>query len=110
MAAPNRNYEFDFNFCFSMHHYIWVYYDRPDANCLVLFYYTSPALHVSDVIYIHPQERHIMHMQPVHVSARVSWKPDTAWNGSTHTCTYMYRLHVHYMTLLRMDVYGIRNM
>ena len=25
-------------------------------------------------------------------------------------CTYMYRLHVHYMTLLRMDVYCIRNM
>ena len=24
-----------------------------------------------------------------------SWKPDTAWNGSTHTCTYMYRLDVH---------------
>ena len=46
-----------------MHHYIWVYYDQPDANCLVLLYYTSPALHVSDAIYIHPQERHIMHMQ-----------------------------------------------
>ena len=26
-------------------------------NCLVLLYYTSPALHVSDAIYIHPQER-----------------------------------------------------
>ena len=19
------------------------------------------------------------------------WKPDTAWNGSTHTCTYLYQ-------------------
>ena len=46
--------------------------NQPDANCLVLLYYTSPALHVSDAIYTHPQERHIMHMQPVHVIARVS--------------------------------------
>jgi len=22
-----------------MHHYIWVYWDQLDANCLVLFYY-----------------------------------------------------------------------
>ena len=29
-----------FNFCVSMHHYIWVYQDQLDANCLVLFYYT----------------------------------------------------------------------
>jgi len=42
----------------------WVYWDQLDANCLVLFYYTSFTLHVSDVIHIHPQERHIMHMQP----------------------------------------------
>ena len=28
------------NFCVSMHHYIWVYWDQLDANCLVLFYYT----------------------------------------------------------------------
>ena len=46
-----------------MHHYIWVYWDQLDANCLVLFHYTFFTLHVSDVIYIHPQERHIMHMQ-----------------------------------------------
>ena len=46
-----------------MHHYKWVFWDQLDANCLVLFYYTFFALHVSDVIYIHPQERHIMHMQ-----------------------------------------------
>ena len=46
-----------------MHHHIWVYWDQLDANCLVLFYYTFLTLHVSDVIYIHPQERHIMHMQ-----------------------------------------------
>ena len=52
-----------FNFCVSMHHYIWVYWDQLDANCLVLFYCTFFTLHVSDVIYIHPQERHIMHMQ-----------------------------------------------
>ena len=39
-----------------------------------------------------------------------AWKPDTAWNGSTHTCTYLYHLHVHYMSLLKMDVYYIRNM
>ena len=57
----------------------WVYWDQLDANCLVLFYYTFSTLHVSDVIHIHPQERHIMHM------------PDTAWNGSTHTCTYLYQ-------------------
>jgi hypothetical protein len=50
----------EFNFCVSMHHYIWVYWDQLDANCLVLFYYTFFTLHVSDVIYIHPQERHIM--------------------------------------------------
>ena len=42
---------------------IWVYWDQLDANCLVLFYYTFFTLHDSDVIYIHPQERHIMHMQ-----------------------------------------------
>ena len=30
------------------------------------------ALHVSDVIHIHPQERHIMYMQMIQVSARVS--------------------------------------
>ena len=65
-----------------MHHYIWVYWDQLDANCLVLFYYTFFA----------------------------GFQPDTAWNGSTHTCTYLYQLHVHYMTLLRMDVYYIRNM
>ena len=46
-----------------MHHYIWVYWDQLDENCLVLFYYTFFTLHVSDVMYIHPQERHIMHMQ-----------------------------------------------
>ena len=40
---------------------------------VVLFYYTFFfALHVSDVIHIHPQERHIMHMQMIQVSARVS--------------------------------------
>ena len=61
-----------FNFCVSMHHYIWVYWDQLDANCLVLFYYTFFTLHVSDVIYIHPQERHIMYMQMIQVSARVS--------------------------------------
>jgi hypothetical protein len=38
-----------------------------------------------------------------------SCKPDTAWSRSTHTCTYLYHLHVHYMSLLRMDVYYIRN-
>jgi hypothetical protein len=88
------------------------------------YFITLFVLHVSDVIHIHPQERHIMYMQMIQVSARViwraprrvwlfqlgSWKPDTAWNGSTHTCTYLYHLHVHYMTLLRMDVYYIRNM
>ena len=41
----------------------WVYWDQLDAHCLVLFYYTFFTLHISDVIYIHPQERHIMHMQ-----------------------------------------------
>ena len=41
----------------------WVYWDQLDANCLVLFYYTFFTLHISDVIYIDPQERHIMHMQ-----------------------------------------------
>jgi hypothetical protein len=41
-----------FNFCVSMHHYIWVYWDQLDANCLVLFYYTFFALHVSDVIHM----------------------------------------------------------
>jgi len=35
---------------------------------------------------------------------------DTAWSRSTHTCTYLYQLHVHYMSLLRMDVYYIWNM
>ena len=30
----------EINFCVSMHHYIWVYWDQLDANCLVLFYYT----------------------------------------------------------------------
>ena len=43
--------------------FLWVYWDQLDANCLVLFYYTFFTLHISDVIYMHPQERHIMHMQ-----------------------------------------------
>jgi hypothetical protein len=87
-----------------MHHYIWVYWDQLDANCLVLFYYTFFTLHVSDVIYIHPQERHTMHMQsdtgkctceltrstPC-LASNLSWKLDTAWNGSTRTCTYLYQ-------------------
>jgi hypothetical protein len=34
----------------------------------------------------------------------------TSWNRSTHTCNYLYHLHVHYISLLRMDVYYIRNM
>ena len=82
-----------------------VYWDQPDANCLVLFYYTFFTLHVSDVKYIHPQERHIMHMQsdtgkctceltrstPCLASISNIWKPETAWNGSTHTCTYLYQ-------------------
>ena len=42
----------------------WVYWDQLDANYLVLFYYPFFTLHVSDVIHIHPQEHHIMHMQP----------------------------------------------
>ena len=36
------------------------------------YFITLVALHVSDVIYIHPQERHIMYMQMIQVSARVS--------------------------------------
>ena len=74
-----------------MHHYIWVYWDQLDANCLVLFYYTFFTLHVSYVIYIHPRERHIMHMQSDtgKCTCAFSWKLDTAWNGSTHTCTYL---------------------
>ena len=50
-----------------------VYCDQLDANCLLLYYYTFFfALRVSDVIHIHPQERHIMHMQMIQASARVS--------------------------------------
>ena len=97
---------------------LWVYWDQIDANCLVLnFFITLFALHVSDVIHIHPQERYIMYMQMVQVSARVSWpvprrvwNPDTSWKRSTYTCTYLYHLHVHYISLLRLDVYYIRNM
>ena len=36
------------------------------------YFITLFALHVSDVMYIHPQERHIMYMQMIQVSARVS--------------------------------------
>ena len=38
---------------------------------IVYFYFITLffALHVSDVIHIHPQERHIMHMQLIQVSA-----------------------------------------
>ena len=35
---------------------------------------------------------------------------NTPWNRSTYTCTYLYHLHVHFISLLRMDVYYIRNM
>ena len=75
------------------HILFWVYWDQLDANCLVLFYYTFFTLHVSDVIDIHPQERHIMHMQSDtgKCTCALSWKLDTAWNGSTHTCTYLYQ-------------------
>ena len=57
--------------CFN-YHQVCVYWDQLHANCLVLFYYTFFTLHVSDVIYIHPQERLIMHMQMIQASARVS--------------------------------------
>ena len=70
-----------------MHLYIWVYWDQLDANCLVLFYYTFFTLHVSDVIYIKSS--------------------GASYNAHALTCI---RLHVHYMTLLRMDVYYIQNM
>ena len=80
-----------------VHHelqFMWVYWDQLDANCLVLFYYTFFTLHVSDVIHIHPQERHIMHMQSDTGKCTcllTRWKLDTSWNGSTNTCTYLYQ-------------------
>ena len=36
------------------------------------YFITLFAPHVSDVIHIHPQEHHIMYMQMIQVSARVS--------------------------------------
>ena len=66
-----------------MHHYIWVYWDQLDANCLVLFYYTFFSLVASQT------------------------RRGTGQLTRALTCI---RLHVHYMTLLRMDVYYIRNM
>ena len=44
------------------------------------------------------------------VHADGSWNLDTSWNRSTYTCTYLYHLHVHYISVLRMDVYYNRNM
>ena len=60
-----------------MHHYIWVYWDQLDADCLVLFVAGSQT------------------------------RRGTGQLTRALTCI---RLHVHYMTLLRMDVYYIRNM
>ena len=48
-----------FNFCVSMHHYIRVNEDQPDANCLVLLYYNACAL------YDAPEDGSIWH--PKHV-------------------------------------------
>jgi len=45
-AISNINLTGEFNFCVSMHHYIWVYWDQLDANCLVLFYYTFFLLYM----------------------------------------------------------------
>jgi len=46
-----------------------------DANCLVLFYYSFCCTYYLTLFTL------------------------------TLQCTYLYHLHVHYMTLLRMDVY-----
>ena len=98
---------------------IWVYWDQLDANCLVLFYYTFFTLRVSDVTHIHPQERHIMHMQPDTGKCTCELTCSTLCLASSQTrrgtghltrALTCIRQHVHYMTLLRMDVYYIRNM
>ena len=78
----------EFDFCVSMHHHIWVLLGPAWCKLFSAVFITLFALHVSDVVHIHPQE----------------------WNRSTYTCTYLYHLHVHFISLLRMDVYYIRNM
>ena len=62
----------DFDFCVSMHHHIWLLLGPACCKLFSAVFITLFALHVSDVIHIHPQERYKMYMQMVQVSARVS--------------------------------------
>ena len=51
----------------------WVLLGPAWCKLFCAVFITLSALHVSDVIHIHPQERYKMYMQLVQVSARVSW-------------------------------------
>ena len=62
-----------------MHHYIWVYWDQLDANCLVLFYYRHGVEQVNShvhlpvssacTLYVAPENGCILH--PKHVEQKV---------------------------------------
>ena len=47
----------EFDFCVSMHHHIWVLLGRAWCKLFSAVFITLFALHVSDVIHIHPQEQ-----------------------------------------------------
>ena len=52
---------------------VWVLLGPAWCKLFSAVFITLFALHVSDVIHIHPQERYRMYRQMVQVSARVSW-------------------------------------
>ena len=55
-----------------MHHHIRVLLGPAGYKLFSAVFITLFALHVSDVIHTHPQERYKMYMHMVQVSARVS--------------------------------------
>ena len=58
----------------------WVLLGPAWCKLFSAVFITLFALHVSDVIHIHPQERYKMYVQMVQVSARVSWPvPRRVW-------------------------------
>jgi hypothetical protein len=83
-----------FDFCVSMHHHIWVLLGPAWCKLFSAVFFTLFALHVSDVIHIHPQERYKIYMQMVQVSARVSWPVHSGQLTRALSCTIcMYILY-----------------
>ena len=67
-AVKLNKYLYKFDFCVSMHHHIWVLLGPALCKLFCAVFIKLSALHVSNVIHIHPQERYKMYMQMVQVS------------------------------------------